>query len=273
MPARGFELLNDHPLTDWPSPTVRSVCSSGVAPHQVRGLLATDMSRQCSSMVQANLHPSRYHAVSTGPLVAGRSLHSCLTGRACISIIEHARPGPMHALATLIQNNCSSTLIPTPRLALVRVGRFWSARLMASASHLRLGHSPTWQLPRQSHLPHLQLGNPGVRVPSSCRWAVSRRNTVTTATSAAGSLNALLRHPALRPRLWRRMLQLADGQRAEGQATAHHGGPSGTIAPVTADAQPLQSSLQWVDGRSAEPGLTRSGPRDREVLHPPHFLH
>ena len=139
---------------------------------------------------------------------------------------------------------------------------------MANVPQLRLGRSPDWHLPRRGHMSHLlQVGTLGVRVPSSCRLAVSRRKTIATATSDAGRLNALLRHPALRRRLWRRILQLADVQHPEGQAAAHHGGPPGSTATVTADVQPLPPSLQWIDSRSAEPAHASTGTHGGQVSH------
>ena len=72
------------------------------------------------------------------------------------------------------------------------------------------------------------------------------------AQPAASSPDALLRHPALRPRLWRRILQLARIQRMHVPAVMRRGGRSQSRAPAT-DVHPLQRSLECAETPSVEP--------------------
>ncbi len=73
------------------------------------------------------------------------------------------------------------------------------------------------------------------------------------AQPASSRHHALLRHPALRPRLWRRILQLPQIQRTHVPAVMRRGGRSQSQAPTT-DVQPLQPSLQRAESLLAEPG-------------------
>ena len=80
------------------------------------------------------------------------------------------------------------------------------------------------------------------------------------AQSADSIVNGLLRHPALRPRLWRRLLQHARVQRAHGATVRRHGGHPQIQAPTT-DSQPLH----WPDSRSPEPSHYAGSPGGAQV--------